>query len=103
MNESASTLGLTLPRMSREAGLIDVHVHPFVHDYPLGHGRRMLLLEFVEKARSRILEKNLIGEIELNKLTTALKSHLEDPETLFLSSVFIQAWGRVPNPLEGTT
>ncbi len=103
MNDIDRTIGLKLPRMLREAGVIDVHVHPFVHAYPLGHGRRMLLLEFVENARSRILEKNLIGEIELNKLTTALKSHLEDPETLVLSSVFIQAWGGVPNPLEGTT
>jgi hypothetical protein len=68
-----------------------------VHIYPPGHGRRTLLLEFVENARSRILEKNLIGQIELDDLTAALKNHLEDPETLVLSSVFIQAWGRIPN------
>ncbi len=57
----------------------------------------MLLLEFVENARSRVLEKNLIGKTELDELTAALKSHLENPETLVLSSVFIQAWGRIPN------
>ena len=97
MNDIDRTIGLKIPRMLREVGVVDVHVHPFVHTYPLGHGRRMLLLEFVENARSRILEKNLIGEIELNKLTAALKNHLEDPKTLVLSSVFIQAWGRIPN------
>jgi hypothetical protein len=57
----------------------------------------MLLLDFVENARSRLLGKNLIGKTELDELTVALKKHLEDPETLVLSSVFIQAWGRIPN------
>jgi SAM-dependent methyltransferase len=102
MNDIDRAIGLKIPRMLREAGVVDVHVHPLVHVYPPGHGRRMLLLEFVENARSRILEKNLIGEIELNELTAALKNHLEDPETLVLSSVFIQAWGRIPNQPGGT-
>ena len=96
MNGIDRTIGPKVPRMLREAGLVDVQVNPFVHNYPSGHGRRMLLLEFVENARSRILDRNLIGEVELNELTNALKRHLEDPETLVLSSVFIQAWGRVP-------
>jgi hypothetical protein len=43
-----------------------------------------------------VLEKNLIGEGELNELVTAVKRYLEDPETLVLSSVSIQAWGHTP-------
>jgi SAM-dependent methyltransferase len=85
-----------VPRMLREAGVVDIRVNPLVHIYPAGHSRRNLLLEFVENAGSRILEKNLIGKTELDELITALKSHLEDPQTLVLSSVFIQAWGRIP-------
>jgi SAM-dependent methyltransferase len=88
------SIGPRVPRLLREAGVVDVRVNALVHDYPLGHGRRMLLLEFVENARSRILDQKLIGEVELNELTAALKRHLEDPETLVLSSVFVQAWGR---------
>ena len=95
LNDIDRTIGLKLPRLLREAGLVDVRVNSFVHIYPAGHGRRLLLLEFVENARSRILEKNLIGKTELDDLTAALKKHLENPETLVLSSVFIQAWGRV--------
>jgi len=98
LNDIDRTIGLKIPRMLREAGLVDIHVNPFVHIYPPGHGRRTLLLEFVENARSRILEKKLIGKIELDDLTAALKNHLEDPDTLVLSSVFIQAWGRIQNP-----
>ena len=97
LNGIDRTIGLKLPRLLREAGLVDVQVNPLVHIYPAGHGRRTLLLEFLENARSRILEKNLIGNIEFDELTATLKNHLEDPETLVLSSVFIQAWGRIPN------
>ena len=96
LNDIDRTIGLKIPRMMRETGLVDVRVNPLVHIYPPGHGRRTLLLEFVQNARSRILEKNLIGKIELDELTAALKPP-EDPETLVLSSVFIQAWGRIPN------
>jgi SAM-dependent methyltransferase len=96
LNGIDRTIGPRVPRLLREAGVVDVRVNALVHEYPLGHGRRMLLLEFVENARSRILDQKLIGEVELNELTAALKRYLEDPETLVLSSVFVQAWGRIP-------
>jgi hypothetical protein len=97
MNGIDRTIGPRVPRMLREAGLVDVRVNPTVQVFPFGHGRRMLLLEFVENARPRLLDNNLIGEVELNELTASLKRHLEDPETLVLSSVFFQVWGRRPD------
>jgi len=90
------TIGTKVPRLMREAGLVDIRVQPWVHAYPVGHGRRMLLLDFVENARARLLDQQLIDEAELNELTAVLTRHLEDPETLVLSSVFVQAWGRMP-------
>lgn len=96
MNGIDRSIGLRVPRMLREAGVLDVRVHPLVHAYPLEHGRRMLLLEFVENARDRLLEKKLIRADELDELTGALKRHLADPATLVLSSVFLQTWGRAP-------
>jgi SAM-dependent methyltransferase len=90
------TIGSKLPRLMREAGLVDIRVQAWVHIYPVGHGRRMLLLDFVDNARARLLDQQLIAAAELNELTALLKRHLEDPETLVLSSVFIQAWGRRP-------
>jgi hypothetical protein len=86
-------IGPKLSRMLRQAGLVEVRVNPVVHVYPPGYGRRLTLLEFIENVRGRILEKNLLSEGELNELTAAVKRYLEDPETLVLSSVFIQAWG----------
>jgi hypothetical protein len=52
-------IGPKLPRMLRQAGLVEVRVHPGVHVYPPGHGRRWTLLEFIENVRNRILEKEL--------------------------------------------
>jgi SAM-dependent methyltransferase len=96
MNGIDRSIGTRVPRMLRDAGLVEVRVNPLVHAYPPAHGRRMMVLEFVENARSRILDKNLIGEGEFNELTADLKRHLEDPGTLVVSSLFIQAWGRIP-------
>lgn len=89
-------IGPKVPRLLRQAGLVDVRVHPGVRVYPPGHGRRLNLLEFIENVRGRIVEKNLLGEGELNELVTAVKRYLEDPEMLVLSPVFIQAWGHTP-------
>ena len=97
MNGIDRSIGLRVPRMLRELGLIDVRVNPLVHVYPPGHGRRMLVLEFVENARNRILERALIGRAELDELTAALKRHLENPTTLVVSSLFLQTWGRMPD------
>ena len=96
MNGIDRSIGLRVPRMLREAGLLDVRVNPLVHAYPREHARRTLLLDFVANARDRILEKNLIESSELDELTATLERHLADPATLVLSSVFIQTWGRAP-------
>lgn len=37
------------------------------------------------------------ARLELDELTAVLKRHLEDPATLVVSSLFIQAWGRRPD------
>ena len=96
MNGMDPSIGLRVPRMLREAGVTDVHVNPLVHAYPPGHGRRMLQLDFVANIRTRVLEKGLIGEAELDELVAALRAHLEDPGTLVVSSLFLQTWGRRP-------
>ena len=88
------SIGLRTPRMLRERGLADVHVHPLVHAYPVGHSRRMLLPEFAENARERILADGLISAADLDALVGSLRRQLEKPTTLVVSSLFIQAWGR---------
>jgi len=89
-------IGRKLPRLLREAGLVDVHVHPLIHVYPPGHGRRNILLDFAENLSERVLAEKLIAERELTALKIALQRHLDNPDTLVVSHLFFQAWGRKP-------
>ena len=89
-------IGRKLPRLLRDAGLVDIHVNPIVHVYPPGHGRRSILLDFAENLSERMLAENLVGARELAEMKAALGSHLANPDTLVVSHLFIQAWGRAP-------
>ena len=89
-------IGRRLPRMLREAGLVDVRINPLLHVPPLGHPRRMLLLDVVENLRERVLSEKLIDEAELDASMASLRRHLEDPDTLEIFALYFQAWGRKP-------
>jgi len=49
------------------------------------------VLQFAENLRERILAQCLISEAEFDESVAMLKRHLEDPATLILSNLFIQA------------
>jgi hypothetical protein len=87
-------IGRKLPRLLRDAGLVEVRVNPIVHIYPPGHGRRSILLDFAENLSERILAQKLVGERELTDMKAALGRHLANPDTLVVSHLFFQAWGR---------
>jgi ubiquinone/menaquinone biosynthesis C-methylase UbiE len=90
-------IGRKVPRLLREAGLIDVRVNPIVHVYPPGHGRRGILLDFSENLSERLVAQKLIGEPELTGLKAELSRHLADPDTLVVSHLYFQVWGRKPS------
>jgi hypothetical protein len=87
-------IGRKLPRLLRNAGLIDVLANPLIHIYPPGDRRRNILLEFSENLSQRVVAEGLIEGGELGRLKAALAQHLDNPETLVVSHVFFQAWGR---------
>ena len=89
-------IGRKLPRLLRDAGLIEVRVNPIIHVYPPGHGRRSILLDFAENLTERILAQKLVGERELSDMKATLRQHLANPDTLVVSHLFFQAWGRKP-------
>ena len=84
-------------RLFREAGLVDIEVKPVIHVYPHGHNRRPIFWQFLQNVRDRILEQELITESEFSELTAELKEHLERPDTLVVSHLFFQVWGRKPS------
>jgi ubiquinone/menaquinone biosynthesis C-methylase UbiE len=89
-------VGRRVPGMLRAAGLVDVQANPVIHLYPHSHPRRTIFLQFIENVRDRILAQSLLTDAELTDLMTALRNHLEDPDTLVVSHLFFQVWGRKP-------
>ncbi|HEX7427057.1 MAG TPA: methyltransferase domain-containing protein [Mycobacterium sp.] len=89
-------IGRKIPRLLRAAGLVDVEAHPLIHIYPPGHARRSILLDFVEDVSERLVETGTASPAELETLTDSLRRHLDDPDTLVVSHLFVQAWGRKP-------
>jgi len=90
-------IGRKVPRLLREAGLTDVRVNPIIHVYPPGHGRRNLLLDFSENLSDRLIAQNLVGAGELAGLKADLSRHLADADTLVVSHLYFQVWGRRPS------
>jgi SAM-dependent methyltransferase len=89
-------VGRRLPGLLRAAGLTDVGVEAAADIYPAGHSRRTIRLDLVRSMRSKILERNLAGQQELEDTDRAAREHLGDPDTLVLSHLLFLAWGRKP-------
>jgi ubiquinone/menaquinone biosynthesis C-methylase UbiE len=96
LNRIDRFVGRRLPRLLREAGLVDVQVRPTIYVDEPGHPRRSLLPDFVDNLRERLLAQGLARRDELERLQAAVRRHLEDPDTLVVSHLYIQAWGRKP-------
>jgi hypothetical protein len=97
MNGIDPLIGRKVPRLLREAGLTDIRVNPIIHVYPPDHGRRNLLLDFSENLSERLVAQKLIGGPELTALKAELSRHLADPDTLVVSHLYFQSWGRKPS------
>src|SRR6202166_1618435 len=87
-------VGRRIPRLLRNAGLIEVKVNPLIHIYGPDHTRRPIFLNFVNNLRDRILAEGLISQGEFAESISSVERHLSEPETLVVSHLFIQAWGR---------
>jgi SAM-dependent methyltransferase len=90
-------VGRRLPRLLRDAGLVDVQMRPIIHVHEPGHPRRWLLPDFVDNLRERLLAHGLITRNELDRLQAAVRRHVADRNTLVVSHLYIQAWGRKPH------
>jgi SAM-dependent methyltransferase len=89
-------VGKRVPRMLREAGLLGIQVRPLISVFPPGHSQRGLFPFFVGNLRDRLIEQHLIDKDELDARLRELWQHVDDPNTLILSNMFFQVWGRKP-------
>jgi SAM-dependent methyltransferase len=89
-------VGRKLPRLLREAGVVDIRVHPIMHVHALGDPRRLLMLQFADNFRTRILDEGLLPEDDFDALKGDVARHLDNPETTVYVGPYVQAWGRKP-------
>jgi ubiquinone/menaquinone biosynthesis C-methylase UbiE len=89
-------VGRKVPRLLREAGLVDVQARAITHVHPPGDARRALLLDFADNLREPILALRLIDAQAFADLREALRRHIENPEALVMHGPYVQVWGRMP-------
>jgi hypothetical protein len=53
-------------------------------------------LDFSKNLSERLIAQKLIGGPELTGLKAELSRHLADPDTLVVSHLYFQSWGRKP-------
>jgi ubiquinone/menaquinone biosynthesis C-methylase UbiE len=93
-NGSDPYIGRRVSRLLREAGIVDVAINPLVHVFPPGYDGRNLLLDFTENLSDRLVATGLVSEVELSELKAALRQHLAADDTVVVSCLQVQAWGR---------
>jgi ubiquinone/menaquinone biosynthesis C-methylase UbiE len=89
-------IGRRVTELYRQAGLQDVTVEVRAGVYPVGHSRRTIRADLVRAMRPQILSMGIADEQELDRLDTAARRHLNDPNTLVMPSLNFLAWGRKP-------
>ena len=78
-------IGRRVPRLLRDAGLLEIQAHPIIYLHPPGHWRRLILWQFVQNLRDRLIAQGVLADAELDELAAALQRHLEDTDTLAMS------------------
>ena len=68
--------------------------------YPVGHSRRTVRLDIVQNMRSKIVERELLTERELDELDREARAHLANPDTVVMSCLYFLARGRKPTEEE---
>jgi len=77
---------------------VDIHVDAIVHVHPAGDHRRLILRDFINNVREKLIDEGFIGRKDLERDVTVLERRLSDPEVLVTSHMFFQLSGRVPQP-----
>ncbi|HZU80862.1 MAG TPA: methyltransferase domain-containing protein [Acidimicrobiales bacterium] len=89
-------IGLRLPRLLREQGLVNIEARSITHVCPPGHARRTIPADILAAFAPNLVAEGLISDDELGQLRATLRSHIEQPETFVVSPLYIQAWGTKP-------
>jgi hypothetical protein len=89
-------IGRRLPELLRAVGLEDVQYKVHVDVAMQGGHRRKHLLALIDSLREQITTRDLLTEEELLRHEQALARHLDNPDTVVIDKLLVQAWGRKP-------
>jgi SAM-dependent methyltransferase len=87
-------IGRRLPELLRAAGFEDVQYKVHVDVALPGGHRRRHLLALIDSLREQIIALGLLTGHELDRHREALAQHLDDPQTIVIDKLLVQAWGR---------
>ena len=82
--------------MQRRLGLEDVKLRAAVVSLQDGHPYMRLPIQFETVLTSRIIDAGLMTEGELDNAIADCEALAKDPDTIVLSFVVTQVWGRKP-------
>jgi len=80
----------------RKAGLESVQVRAAAVACGVGHPFRGSVLQMAHWLRKRILEGDILTQPELDEAVGEVERIVDDPDTLVISYITTQAWGRKP-------
>ena len=63
---------------------------------PAGAYRRKHLLSLLQSLHDKVVSLKLLTDKELTAHKDALAEHLDNPETIVIDQLLVQAWGRKP-------
>lgn len=89
-------VGRRLPRMLRDAGVLDAGARLHCELPRPGEYRRTHLIALLDSIRAKVVAMNVLGDSDLDTHLEALRNHLADPTTVVVDKLLVQAWGRKP-------
>ncbi len=81
-------------RMLCHAGLVDVQIRAAVMAFQDKHPYMRLPIQFATSLRKRILDAGILSESDLDNAIAECEQVVGDPETMVLSFILTQVWGR---------
>src|SRR5262245_47479235 len=90
-------IGRRLPELLRGAGLENVQYKVHVDVAMRGGHRRTHLISLLDSLREQVTKLGLLTEHELARHRQTLATHLDDPNTVVIDKLLVQAWGRKPS------
>ena len=99
-NARAQNVDLSIGRRTHglfsEAGVVDLHVEPFVQSWPVGNVRRAVLYDFIGNIGDALVSSGMFDRPALETDLAELDRALKDPTLLVVSHLFFRVWGRIP-------